>query len=123
MRSTPAIAMVAGVLLSACERPLPGEPSPYPAPAGGAPAPASSALRPEAREATGPLRETVITAKIKAAIASEAALDGSDISVSTDDGVVTLSGRAKDDRQAAVATQLAQRQEGVRRVDNRIEPR
>lgn len=64
--------------------------------------------------------DTVQTGKIKAAFASEAGLKDSDISVDTKDGVVTLSGTAKSREQIALATSVAQRQEGVSRVDSQI---
>ena len=63
---------------------------------------------------------TVQTGKIKAAFASETGLKDSDISVDTRDGVVTLSGTAKSREQIALATSVAQRQEGVSRVDSQL---
>jgi osmotically-inducible protein OsmY len=64
--------------------------------------------------------DTVSTGKIKAAFASESGLKDADISVNTDSGVVTLTGTAKSREQIALATSVAQRQEGVTRVDTQI---
>lgn len=71
-------------------------------------------------DASGAVSETITTGKIKAAIASDPGLKDSDISVTTQNGVVTLSGTAKSQDQVTMATALAQRQEGVVRVENNI---
>lgn len=64
--------------------------------------------------------DTVTTGKVKAAIATEPALKDADIVVKTDGGVVVLSGTAKSQDQVSTATNLAQRQEGVNRVETQI---
>ena len=69
------------------------------------------------------MAETATTGKIKAALAADSGLRDSDISVSTQDGVVTLDGSVKSQEQAAIAMQLAQRQEGVARVENKLSVR
>ena len=61
--------------------------------------------------------DTVTTGKVKAAIASENGLKDSDLNVSTEGGVVKISGTVKSNDQIALATSIAQRQEGVSRVD------
>ncbi len=71
-------------------------------------------------DATGAVSETVTTGKIKAAIAADSGLKDSDISVTTNNGVVTLSGTVKSQDQIAIATNLAQRQDGVNRVESNI---
>lgn len=73
-----------------------------------------------AGRASGAVSETVTTGKIKAAIAADSAMKDSDISVTTKDGVVTLGGTVKSQDQVAIATNLAQRQEGVQRVESSI---
>ena len=73
--------------------------------------------------AAGAVNETVTTGKIKAAIAGDSAMKDSDISVTTNSGVVTLSGTVKSQDQVAIATNLAQRQEGVTRVESNINVR
>lgn len=111
-----AAAVMAGALLAACER------TPVEAIASQA-VPAEAVVEPlrgGERQASGPVHETVTTSRIKAAIASDEALKGADIEVATDDGVVTLSGSASTQQQVSTATALAQRQAGVRRVENRI---
>lgn len=70
--------------------------------------------------ASGAVSETVTTGKIKAALAADSAMKDSDISVATKDGVVTLSGTVKSQDQISIATNLAQRQEGVQRVESNI---
>lgn len=84
-------------------------------------APATANMAPgPAGDASGAVSETVTTGKIKAAITSDAGLKDSDISVTTQNGVVTLSGTAKSQDQVSMATALAQRQDGVVRVENNI---
>ena len=73
--------------------------------------------------ATGAVSETVTTGKIKAAIAADSAMKDADVSVSTNNGVVTLSGSVKSQDQIAIATNLAQRQEGVQRVESNVSVR
>jgi hyperosmotically inducible protein len=59
----------------------------------------------------------VTTGKVKAAIASDNGLKDSDLQVSTEGGVVKLSGTVKSNDQIALASNIAQRQEGVHKVD------
>ena len=84
-------------------------------------APATANMQPgPGGDASGAVSETITTGKIKAALASDAGLKDSDISVTTQNGVVTLSGTAKSQDQVSMATALAQRQDGVVRVENNI---
>jgi hyperosmotically inducible protein len=87
------------------------------------PSPASPADNTGNTNATGAVNETVTTGKIKAAIAADSAMKDSDISVSTNNGVVTLTGSVKSQDQVSIATNLAQRQEGVQRVESNISVR
>jgi hyperosmotically inducible protein len=66
------------------------------------------------------LADTVITGRIKAAILGDGNMEGADISVNTDRGVVTLAGIVKTPEQTAIASAHAQRQDGVMRVDNQL---
>lgn len=66
------------------------------------------------------LADTVITGKIKAAILTDPAMRGADVSVNTDRGVVVLAGLVKTPEQTAIASAYAQRQDGVMRVDNHL---
>jgi hyperosmotically inducible protein len=82
---------------------------------------AATAMAPgPAGNATGAVSETLTTGKVKAAIAADSGLKDSDISVTTNNGVVTLSGTVKSQDQVGIATNLAQRQEGVTKVDTQI---
>jgi hyperosmotically inducible protein len=83
--------------------------------AAGAPGSTSS----NAPAASG-VNDTVTTGKIKAALASDSGLKDTDISVSTNNGVVSLSGSVKSQDQVSIATNLAQRQEGVQRVESNL---
>lgn len=73
-----------------------------------------------AGNATGAVSETITTGKVKAAIAADSGLKDTDISVTTDNGVVMLGGTVKSQDQIAIATSLAQRQEGVNKVETQI---
>jgi osmotically-inducible protein OsmY len=64
--------------------------------------------------------DTVMTGKVKAAISTDPILKDADIMVKTDGGVVVLTGTAKSQDQVAMATNIAQRQDGVSRVDNQV---
>jgi hypothetical protein len=70
--------------------------------------------------ASGAVSETVTTGKIKAAIVADPGMKDADVTVTTDSGVVTLGGTAKSQDQVALATDIAQRQEGVARVETTI---
>lgn len=118
-----ALAAMAGAWLAGCDRAVSPAGATYPDSSSRPNVPATASLQRPAREASGPVRESVTTAKIKAAIASDAGMKGADISVTTDDGVVTLSGSARNPEQVTIATQLAQRHEGVTRIENRVEVR
>lgn len=59
-----------------------------------------------------------ITAKVKSTYMYSSNVDGSDISVSTDKGVVTLSGKVDSGAERALAIELAQNIRGVRNVSS-----
>jgi hyperosmotically inducible protein len=80
-------------------------------------APARTAAPLPPREA---LADTVITSRIKSEILGDPAMQGADVSVNTDHGVVVLAGLVKTPEQTAVASAHAQRQDGVMRVDNHL---
>ena len=61
-----------------------------------------------------------VTGKVKAAITADNGMKDSDISVKTENGIVTLSGNVKSPDQVTLAAALAQRQEGVNRVENQV---
>jgi hyperosmotically inducible protein len=66
------------------------------------------------------VNDTMVTGKVKAAITADNGMKDSDISVKTENGVVTLTGSAKSPDQVTLASALAQRQEGVSRIENQI---
>ena len=66
------------------------------------------------------IADTVITAKVKAEILNDPGMAGADVSVNTDNGVVSLAGTVKNPEQTAIASAHAQRQDGVMRVDNHL---
>lgn len=141
---------IAALALAACDRPAtqstaynnsgssatPGSSTTGNTPGTNAPAPTASTTTPDnastsapatatmapgpAGDATGAVSETITTGKIKAAIAADAGLKDTDISVTTNNGVVTLSGTAKSQDQVSAATALAQRQDGVTKVETNV---
>ena len=66
------------------------------------------------------LSDTVITAKVKAALLADSGMAGADVSVNTEHGVVILAGNVKSHEQAGIASAHAQGQDGVMRVDNQL---
>lgn len=66
------------------------------------------------------ISDTVISGRIKAELLTDPGMSGSDVSVNTDHGVVTLTGSVKAQEQAAIASAHAQRQDGVMRVDTQL---
>ena len=125
------VAAFAGATLAiACERPdsragLQTARTPASVPAQQGP----TTIRPQAPAAATPatpsltadtLSDTVITGRIKAAILTDPAMAGADVSVNTDRGVVNLTGSVKSHEQTGVASGHAQRQDGVMRVDTHL---
>jgi hyperosmotically inducible protein len=62
----------------------------------------------------------MVTGKVKTAITTDNGMKDADISVKTENGIVTLTGTAKSPDQVTLAAALAQRQEGVSRVENQV---
>lgn len=124
------VAAFAGASLAiACERPdsRATAASPTPQTSEGAQQPATAA-RPEApvaqastvAAASDSLSDTMITGRIRAAILTDPAMAGSDISVNTDRGVVSLLGSVRSHEQIGIASGHAQREDGVMRVDSHL---
>lgn len=67
--------------------------------------------------------DSVITAKVKAALIMDLELKAFDVSVQTEHGRVLLSGVADDRNQAQHAAQLASAVSGVERVENALKPK
>ncbi len=64
--------------------------------------------------------DAATTVKVKAALALSRSVSAYDISVDTNDGVVTLSGAVPSDRIRGLAGEIASDTSGVRSVDNRL---
>ena len=131
MKTVPrTVGFVAAAFLAAACQPRPSTVVSAPAPAvASAPHTAASetdaappaTARPQASAlslAPEALTDSVITTRVKAGILSDPGLAGTDISVNTDRGVVTLTGTVKSHEQSAIASAHAQAQDGVMRVDN-----
>jgi len=88
-------------------------------PAAEAPSPAPVA---PVRPAPAPevISDTLIAARVGAALMADEAMRGSDVSVNVEHGVVMLVGNVKSYDQAGIASAYAQRQDGVMRVDNQL---
>lgn len=119
----------AATLVIACERtdaPLSirgsdgVENAPQPAVAAAPPQAAATAPPPAVAPMPPPetLTDTMITGRIKTALLSDPGMDGADVSVQTNKGVVTLVGNVKSHEQTGIASAHAQRQDGVVRVDS-----
>ncbi len=64
--------------------------------------------------------DSVVTAKVKGVLMSMNDLEGARVSVSTEKGIVTLSGTLPDAVQVARAVEIARGVEGVRDIENRL---
>ncbi len=73
-----------------------------------------------AGDANGAVSETLTTGKIKAAIAADSGLKDTDISVTTNAGTVMLGGTVKSQDQIALATSVAQKMDGVQKVESNL---
>ena len=132
-----ALCATAALLLAACDRgilPAPAqapEPSAQPVPApkrapaspalGTAPAPsASKEAQPLASAHTARPTDEEITASATSALRADPALAGTDLSVTTDHGVVSLTGSVRSPEQVAEAEARALAPTGVMRVDTHV---
>ena len=84
------------------------------------PATASASTSATGSGSANVVSDTLITGKVKTAITADNGMKDSDISVKTENGVVTLTGSVKSPDQVTLAAALAQRQEGVSRVENQV---
>ena len=103
--------VLAGVSLSACGKsPLPGQLSD-----------SAAADAPKESNSLGKaLADTAITASVKSRLASDSRVSGSEISVETNNGIVTLGGLARQRSAREAAEELARATPDVKGVDNRI---
>jgi hyperosmotically inducible protein len=103
--------LVATLGLAACDKPVPA----------GQMSDAAAADTPKESATLGTaLDDTGITVKLKGRLSSDGRIAGADIGVETSNGVVTLSGSARNPGIKAAAEELARTVEGVKGVDNRI---
>lgn len=66
------------------------------------------------------ISDSALTTKVKASLLADKGLSGSDISVETTNGVVTLSGTAENDAQVKLAEQEVRSLKGVKDVRNEV---
>ena len=109
----------ASASLERAQIPVEAAPAQPPASAPAAQPAASEQAKSPAAEA---LTDSAITSRVTAALASDPAMKGADVSINTDNGVVVLSGTVSSHEQSGVASAHAQRQDGVLRVDNHLRP-
>src|SRR5262245_9877727 len=127
MKYPVAILAVAAVALAACDRPATNT-AYNNSGSNAATTPASNP--PERSRATGDMDnssatapagdETGMSRRIMTAIATDPAMKDADVTVKTENGVVTLGGTAKSQDQVALATGIATKQDGVARVESQI---
>lgn len=65
--------------------------------------------------------DTGITTEVKVKITDDELLDGTDVSVETEDGVVTLTGTVTNDAQKQRAKEIASNTEGVKEVNDNLQ--
>lgn len=130
-----ALAICAALAAAACDRPLaqpamaadtlPPSPASDAAPASTPRAPAErleAHRAPPAPEAPAvdPLSDAAITARVASGIHQDPALAGTDLTVNTSHGVVSLTGTVKSPEQVAQAAAHAQAPDGVVRLDTHV---
>ena len=81
---------------------------------------AAADMKQKAGQAKDKVADATITAKVKGALIGEPDLKALQINVDTDNGVVTLTGTVDTPQKLELATQVAQRVDGVKSVDNRL---
>ncbi|MGH8492113.1 MAG: BON domain-containing protein [Moraxellaceae bacterium] len=82
---------------------------------------AETTAKPKSADTATAIGDAAITTKIKARYLGDARLKDSDISVTTANGVVSLTGKAASSESKSAAEELARQVDGVRNVDNLIE--
>lgn len=123
-----ACALAAAVLAGACfvcgcEEPRAAPPETTGAERAAGELPPAPAAQPAPRDDASmndALSDPGITARVKSSLARDPALAGADISVYTDRGAVSLTGRVRSQEQIALAAAHAQAEDGVMRVDEHL---
>ena len=70
-----------------------------------------------------PITDDTITDQVKVKLANDAEIGGMNIDVDVKQGVATLSGRVRTDKQRSKAEKVAKKVKGVTSVNNRLEVR
>jgi len=70
-----------------------------------------------------PVTDDTITDQVKVKLANDAEIGGLNIDVDVKQGVATLSGRVRTDKQRSKAEKVAKKVKGVSSVNNRLEVR
>lgn len=73
------------------------------------------------QQATDYVDDSTLTARVKSALLKDETLDSNDISVSTHDGVVTLSGFIASQQMATGAVKIASQTKGVKSVSDKLQ--
>ncbi len=84
------------------------------------PSPPSSTAPDTSKSASEAVGDTVITGKVKAALLADSNVKGTDISVETNQGDVTLSGTVASQAQIDDAVRIARGIDGVKNVENKL---
>lgn len=112
---------VTAAFATACDRPKTQSAAYNNSGASATPSTTTTTMAPgPAGDATGAVSETMTTGKVKAAIAADPGMKDSDVSVTTNNGVVMLAGTVKSQDQISIATTLAQKMDGVNKVESSI---
>ena len=124
------LACAALVLVAACERPIERVNPPDAENNSRNAAPTGQVANELAREvppvpppavaALAGISDAMIAGKVKAELLTDSGMQGADVSVSCDRGVVILAGTVVSYEQSALASAHAQHQDGVMRVDNQL---
>lgn len=81
---------------------------------------ATTEEKPKSATVSAAISDTATTAKVKAKFMEDTRLKDTDISVSTANGIVTLTGTAQTSQAKNAAEEITQHVEGVKSVDNQI---
>ena len=112
--------VLATPIVAGCDRPSDDRLAKSPPPSV-KPAPETApAARPSNPTAGQAIDDASITAKVKAALLAEKGVNGTDISVTTANGIVTLTGRLPDSSQVERANQVTREIDGVTTVQNNL---
>jgi len=82
---------------------------------------AETSAKPKSADTATAIGDAAVTTKVKAKFLGDSRLKNTDISVTTANGVVSLTGKAPSSDAKTTAEDLARQVEGVRNVDNLIE--